>query len=193
MKAQRIMWPALIIQFCVLIIHISGLQILVVETGVGYPGIGLAFSISFTTECLITYCFLYKVKEVDKRTLVPFSKEDFEGWAEYLKVAFSGVALVMIEWWAVQIVSLFVAKIGSAQFATQTIFSTLYTSIVIIAYGFGTSLNSIIGNAMGMNDSRLAILFYRDAVMLAFALISILLVILYLLGPTIISSFTSDA
>lgn len=187
------MWPALIIQFCVLIIHISGLQILVVETGVGYPGIGLAFSISFTTECLITYCFLYKVKEVDKRTLVPFSKEDFEGWAEYLKVAFSGVALVMIEWWAVQIVSLFVAKIGSAQFATQTIFSTLYTSIVIIAYGFGTSLNSIIGNAMGMNDSRLAILFYRDAVMLAFALISILLVILYLLGPTIISSFTSDA
>ena len=91
----------------------------------------------------------------------------------------------MIEWWALQIVSLFVAKIGSSQFAASTIFTNLYATIVSIAYGYRNSLNSINGNAMGMNDSRLAILFFRDALLLALALITLLMGLLNLL--------TSDA
>ena len=45
---------------------------------------------------------------------------------------------------------------------------------------------------MGMNDSRLAILFYRDALALAFILIVLLLTLLNLFGTQIISSFTSN-
>ena len=162
------------------------------EIGLGYSGIGLAFSVSLSSEFLITYAFLYLVKDIDKRTLVGFSREDLQGWREYLKYAFSGVALVVIEWWAVQIISLFISRIGEASFAAQTIFTNIYTSIIIIAFGFGTSLNSIIGNALGMNDSKLATLFYKDAMLLASILIVMLLTVLNIWGSSIISSFTSD-
>ena len=74
MKAQRVMWPALIIQLCLLVIHIAGLQIFVFEVGLGFSGIGLAFSVSLSSELFITYAFLYLVKDIDKRTLVGFSR-----------------------------------------------------------------------------------------------------------------------
>ena len=43
-----------------------------------------------------------------------------------------------------------------------------------------------------MNDFRLAILFYRDALMMASVLIVLLLTVLNIWGTSIISTFTSD-
>ena len=100
MKAQRVMWPAPIIQLCLLAIHIAGLQIFVFEVGLGFPGIGLAFSVSLSSELFLTYAFLYLIKDIDKRTLVGCSREDLKGWGEYFTYAFSGVALVVTEMWA---------------------------------------------------------------------------------------------
>ena len=141
MKAQRVTWPALIIQITLLLIHIAGLQIFVFGVGLGFSGIGTAFSVSLSSEFVLTYAFLYLVKDIDKRTIVSFSREDLKNWSEYLKYALSGVALVIVKWWSVEIVFLFITMISEAEFATQTVFSNLYNSIIIIAYGFGTSLN----------------------------------------------------
>ena len=96
---------------------------------------------SLSSEFVLTYAFLYLVKDIDKRTIVSFSREDLKNWSEYLKYALSGVALVIVKWWSVEIVFLFITMISEAEFATQTVFSNLYNSIIIIAYGFGTSLN----------------------------------------------------
>ena len=77
MKAQRVMWPALIIQLIVIALHIAALQFFVYSLNLGYSGIGIAFSFSFVTEFILTYLFLNLTKGIDKRTFVPLSRSDF--------------------------------------------------------------------------------------------------------------------
>lgn len=186
------MWPALVIQLIVVCLHIGALQFFVHWANLGYNGIGIAFSFSYATEFIMTYIFLNHTKGIDKRTFVPLTRLDFQEWGEYLKIAVSGVALVTIEWSASQIITLFVNHIGETEFAAQTILANLYVSMNVIAFGYSNSLIAIIGNALGMGDHKLALLFYRDALILAGFVFFLLLSILNLLGPQIISIYTRD-
>ena len=90
--------------------------------------------------------------------------------------------MVSLEWSSAFIVTLFINEIGEVAFAAQTILANIYVQFNIIAFGYSNSLTAIIGNALGMGDHKLALLFYRDALLLAWCIFSTLLVVFNLLS-----------
>ena len=95
---------------------------------------------------------MYCLKSINKRTLVSFSREDLNGWREYLGVASSGVIMIVLEYWAIQLVTLLTANLSANQFAAQSILNAVFGMRVIISHAFGNSMTTLIGNALGMND-----------------------------------------
>ena len=48
MKAQRVMWPSLVVQLIVVSFHVGGLQFFVNFLSLGFNGIAITYSLSFT-------------------------------------------------------------------------------------------------------------------------------------------------
>lgn len=59
--------------------------------------------------------YIRVLKPHDPRTWAGWSfKEATKGWAEFLRLGIPGAAMLSLEWWAFEIISLFAGALGSA-------------------------------------------------------------------------------
>ena len=64
--------------------------------------------------------------------------------------------------------------------------------IYLVSLGASNALTTVVGNAVGMNEPRLAKLYTRDGLLFAFTLITVLVGICAIIQDSILSLFTRD-
>lgn len=94
--------------------------------------------------------------------------------------------------WAAQVVTFFTSQLGPDQFAAQAVLSVIYGIIIIIAYSIANSMTTLIGNALGMGDHKLALKFYRDAMIISGVVILSILSFILIFRRGLIEIFTDD-
>lgn len=125
-------------------------------------------------------------------TIQPFSWEDFKGWGEYLKVAIPALLLQLIEWWSFELSTIICAFISIDLLAAQSVMMNYALMMYMVSLGSSNALATLVGNSIGMNEPRLARLFTRDGILLAFSITLVLVSLSAIFRDYILSLFSKD-
>ena len=91
-----------------------------------------------------------------QRSLQPLSAEAFKHWGVFLKLGAPGCAMVCAEWWAFELLTIMASGRGTAAIAAQTIVAQTSGVSFMIPLGMSISTTSLVGNAIGAGDIKLA-------------------------------------
>ena len=160
----------------------------------GFRGIVVALSSTYIVKFGIFCLFLLKgCKCVKTReTIQPFSWEDFKNWGEYLKVAIPAMMLQLVEWWSYELSTIICAFVSVDMLAAQSVMMNYVMMMYMISLASSNSLSTLVGNAIGMNEPRLAKLFARDGIILALSIALVLVSLSAIFRDYLLSFFTDD-
>ena len=80
----------------------------------GVIGLGLASSITNFIKLAFTFIYSYCSPDINKAMVKP-GREAFEGWIEYLKLAFPVLIIVCSEWWAYEAITILAGLLGTKE------------------------------------------------------------------------------
>ncbi|XP_075636246.1 protein DETOXIFICATION 12-like isoform X2 [Castanea sativa] len=112
----------------------------------------LAISLSAVTGFSLLY------SSACKKTLVPISKELFQGIGEFFRFAIPSAVMVCLEWWSFEFLILLSGLLPNPQLETSVLsvclntIATLYT----IPYGLGAAASTRISNELGAGNPQAA-------------------------------------
>ncbi|KAK4608569.1 hypothetical protein RGQ29_002109 [Quercus rubra] len=157
LQTQSIVKPMLITSFVILCFHIPLCWVLVFKSGLGNLGAALAMGISYWLNVILLGLYA-KYSSACKKTLVPISKELFQGIGEFFRFAIPSAIMVCLEWWSFELLILLSGLLPNPQLETSVLsvclntIATLYT----IPYGLGAAASTRISNELGAGNPQAA-------------------------------------
>lgn len=82
--------------------------------------------------------------------------EAFKQWGLFLKLGAPGCAMVCAEWWAFELLTIMASGRGTEAIAAQTIVAQTSGVSFMVPLGMAISTTSLVGNAIGAGDIKLA-------------------------------------
>ncbi|XP_030950870.1 protein DETOXIFICATION 12-like isoform X2 [Quercus lobata] len=157
LQTQSIVKPMLISSFVILCFHIPLCWVLVFKSGLGNLGAALAMGISDWLNVILLGLYV-KYSSACKKTLVPISKEMFQGSGEFFRFAIPSAIMICLEWWSFELLILLSGLLPNPQLETSVLsvclntIATLYT----IPYGLGAAASTRISNELGAGNPQAA-------------------------------------
>ncbi|KAL0000098.1 hypothetical protein SO802_019700 [Lithocarpus litseifolius] len=157
LQTQSLVKPMLISSFLILCFHIPLCWVLVFKSGLGNLGAALAMGISYWLNVILLGLYV-KYSSACKKTLVPISKELFQGIGEFFRFAIPSAIMVCLEWWSFELLILLSGLLPNPQLETSVLsvclntIATLYT----IPYGLGAAASTRISNELGAGNPQAA-------------------------------------
>nr|XP_023892684.1 protein DETOXIFICATION 12-like [Quercus suber] len=157
LQTQSLVKPMLISSFVILCFHIPLCWVLVFKSGLGNLGAALAMGISYWLNVILLGLYV-KYSSACKKTLVPISKELFQGTGEFFRFAIPSAIMVCLEWWSFELLILLSGLLPNPQLETSVLsvclntIATLYT----IPYGLGAAASTRISNELGAGNPQAA-------------------------------------
>ncbi|KAK7852338.1 protein DETOXIFICATION 12 [Quercus suber] len=157
LQTQSLVKPMLISSFVILCFHIPLCWVLVFKSGLGNLGAALAMGISYWLNVILLGLYV-KYSSACKKTLVPISKELFQGIGEFFRFAIPSAIMVCLEWWSFELLILLSGLLPNPQLETSVLsvclntIATLYT----IPYGLGAAASTRISNELGAGNPQTA-------------------------------------
>ncbi|XP_050273317.1 protein DETOXIFICATION 12-like isoform X1 [Quercus robur] len=157
LQTQSIVKPMLISSFVILCFHIPLCWVLVFKSGLGNLGAALAMGISYWLNVILLGLYV-KYSSACKKTLVPISKEMFQGIGEFFRFAIPSAIMICLEWWSFELLILLSGLLPNPQLETSVLsvclntIATLYT----IPYGLGAAASTRISNELGAGNPQAA-------------------------------------
>ncbi|XP_075636245.1 protein DETOXIFICATION 12-like isoform X1 [Castanea sativa] len=157
LQTQSLVKPMLISSVVILCFHIPLCWVLVFKSGLGNLGAALAMGISYWLNVIFLGLYV-KYSSACKKTLVPISKELFQGIGEFFRFAIPSAVMVCLEWWSFEFLILLSGLLPNPQLETSVLsvclntIATLYT----IPYGLGAAASTRISNELGAGNPQAA-------------------------------------
>uniref|UniRef100_A0A8C8XVJ1 Solute carrier family 47 member 1 n=1 Tax=Panthera leo TaxID=9689 RepID=A0A8C8XVJ1_PANLE len=121
------------------------------QLDLGVMGSALANTIS--QFILVLLLFLYILwKKLHHTIWEGWSLECLHDWAGFFDLAFPGMLMLCIEWWAYEIGSLLSGILGMVELGAQSVLYEVTVILYMIPSGFSVATSIRVGNALGAGD-----------------------------------------
>ncbi|KAK5168487.1 hypothetical protein LTR04_006655 [Oleoguttula sp. CCFEE 6159] len=159
----------------------------------GWGFVGAPIAVAFTENLLPVCLFLY-VRFVDGRECWGgFTKKAFKNWGPMVRLALPGLAMVLAEYLAFEILTLSSSWIASTHLAAQSVLSTLSVLTFQIPFPMSIAASTRIANLIGATLSDAAKMSAKVALVAACFVGTLNIVILSSLRNYLPWLFTNDA
>ncbi|KAL4612418.1 hypothetical protein ACB092_08G197000 [Castanea dentata] len=157
LQTQSLVKPMLISSVVILCFHIPLCWVLVFESGLGNLGAALAMGISYWLNVIFLGLYV-KYSSACKKTLVPISKELFQGIGEFFRFAIPSAVMVCLQWWSFELLILLSGLLPNPQLETSVLSVCLNTvaTLYTIPYGLGAAASTRISNELGAGNPQAA-------------------------------------
>jgi len=162
--------------------------------GFGWRGLGYSMVLSCGAALGTQLATAWHHPSV-QRALQPISlKEilDVKKLREFVDLGLPGMVMLMSEWIAYEVLSVFAGLLGTPEVAAQTIILSTAALVYMIPLGMGIATASLVGNALGAGKKGLAIEIARLAFLSVIVLEVILGIGIYFFGFYFVQLFTND-
>lgn len=127
--------PILYVLVAAIAVHLTSLVICVLIEDMGIFGVGLSTSITYTINCVLISLYTYfQREEVFQAKWSLFDVQILWSMPMFLKYGVPSCFMLLIEWWAEEIIGIFAGWLGVAELATFTIISNIFLISVEIPY-----------------------------------------------------------
>ena len=174
-------------------IHVLLLYSLILVLDLKIVGVGIATAITY---CLnLTFLTLYihfKKNLIDRRSWHWFDINWIYKLTAYLKYAIPACSMIVIEWWAFEILILFSGYCGIKQLAALTIMLSVNTILFMFSLGISYSWTSLVGNSLGANLPNIARTYAKAWLIFGWGLFGIIIILLSIFMRKIVSLYSTD-
>ena len=190
---QGIYNPIMYILSVTISIHIVLLYVLILILDLKILGVAIATATTyFLNFTLLTLYVHFKKDLIDRRAWHWFDMNWIYKLGEYLKYAIPACSMIMIEWWAFEILLLFSGLCGIKQLAALTIMLSINTIVYMSSLGISFSWTSLVGNCLGANLSNTAKMYSRACLVFGWTFFGIIITFLSIFMRKIIGFYTTD-
>lgn len=162
LRSQRIVWVHIVVVTLSLPFHWIGMYLVVRVFDLGFYAIPAWTCATYFLSCSTFHLCFYCCKLGHPDTRVRPRCSDFEGTCEYLKIAIPAMLLMCLGWWSFEITTVAMGYLGEVYLGAHTVLCNLAAMIfVMTAMSFSSTMSSLVGNSMGMNNVKLAKQFAR--------------------------------
>nr|XP_023892675.1 protein DETOXIFICATION 12-like isoform X1 [Quercus suber] len=155
LQTQSLVKPMLISSFVILCFHIPLCWVLVFKSGLGNLGAALAMGISYWLNVILLGLYV-KYSSACKKTLVPISKELFQGIGEFFRFAIPSAIMVCLEWWSFELLILLSGLLPNPQLETSVLSVCLNTIATLYTIPYGLGAAARISNELGAGNPQTA-------------------------------------
>ena len=156
---MRITFFPMVAMILTTILHILLCLLFVFYFEMGLIGLAVAVSIKDFVLMVLTSLYCYTEPNVYK-VMVPFDKEAFRGWGEYLAISIPAAVMICSEYYAFEYITLAAGTLGVVELASIATVYSYSTLLFMIALGIQEGTCTLIGNCIGANNVPLAKRFY---------------------------------
>jgi MATE family multidrug resistance protein len=156
------------------------LLILHPSTAIGFLGAPIA---SCTISYLILCCYVLYIRFVQGGAAwggFSIDALNISMMWEFIRLGVPGVIMLASEWWAFEIMALIAGILGKNSLAAQSILMSTYSLTYMIPLGISVACTSVVGNALGAGDQRMAQLASRASLALGLSIGFFIGVVLFL-------------
>ena len=120
-------------------------------------------------------------------------KNAFQNWSGFLKLGIPSTALLCLEWWGFEILSLEAAAFGQTQLAAHVTMMNLLLMMFFVSYGVGKAGSSLVGNSVGEANKHNIAIYVKIVILVNLIFFIITAIPMLLFRKTIAAVFTNDA
>lgn len=120
------------------------------------------------------------------------TKETFNEVKKFFTLAFYGVIMTCLEWWAFEILCLFAGKLDNISLATNIAIVNLNMLYYMFPLGIGLSTATLIGISIGEQEKRNAQVYAKCSVILNTLIIGAISLLMLLFGNSFAAFFSED-
>ncbi|MEW5296826.1 MAG: hypothetical protein WDW36_000078 [Sanguina aurantia] len=195
--AQGIVFPLLLLKGIATTLYLAYTYLLIRTFGFGFQGAALAYLAEEVTEVVLCVglLLLYNASLPDERkTWRGFSWEAWKGWGAFLAVALPSTALMVTDWWVLELMILLAGLTSDAQAQVVAMGLALdaFTFVNYFIYGIGSAAATRVSNELGAAVPGAARLATSVALGLGLTACCLLCGVLAALQPWWTALFTTD-
>jgi len=155
MQTQGQMWCVTWASALTNIQHAITLYLLIFVADLGFHGAAIAMAITNWVLLGILLAWI-KYFRLHEKTWFGWGRECFSGLGPYLRLAVPGSAMLCLEWWGFEFVTLMAARMGQTESATQTVLFNILTVTFMVPLGCSVAASTRVGNALGAGNGMAA-------------------------------------
>nr|XP_011437638.2 multidrug and toxin extrusion protein 1-like [Crassostrea gigas] len=191
-QVQSIVIPSLLIGLIINLLNGGFHALFIYVFEMNTRGAALAAVLTHWSSVLFHVLFI-TCKGYYKTTWTGWSKESFNDWGHYVKLAIPGLLMICMEFWGLEIIVLLSGYLGKADLAANTIgYYTGGLSYMII-FGMSLAAGMRIGLLLGAGDSEQARIASRVALCCNLIIAFVIAILFASLKDYIPKIFSSDA
>jgi len=191
-RIQNIIWPAIVVGLLTAGISILGHYIFLDVLGYGVEGSAYAQIIAFWVSALVTVALMPTQTKVMRKTWGGFTRKSLQDWGKLSSLSATGIFLVCVQWWGLEICTLLAGTIGPVELAAQSICFQMNCFIYTMPICVGVSCNILIGQHVGGGRPKDAQLNMRIGWVFTWVLSALNVILLLTLRDYIPTIFTTD-
>jgi MATE family multidrug resistance protein len=127
----------------------------IVHLDMGLDGAALGFTVQNAVNVFLMVIFAMRSRHF-RKIWGGVTREAFQGWGGYLKVAVPSCLLCCIEWWSWEAITFMSGYISTLDLGIQSVLINVLAIGYITPGGLQTACQSLVGNHLGNNDPEMA-------------------------------------
>ena len=193
LSVQGIYSLILIMQIIAFFFHLIMLYCFTIFMKFGVYGVAYAANLSSSFLFGLIVCYItFSKNTVRENSWHWFNQNSFKGIFEYLKYALPSLVMLMAEDLCFELLVLLSGYLGTIQQNAYVLILSICATIFMISLGISITASNLVGNALGANQPRKAILYARVILYYSIALAGVISILLYVYRYEIASAYTSN-
>ncbi|KAI9120169.1 hypothetical protein K1719_008817 [Acacia pycnantha] len=154
---QSLTSPLFVTCSITLCFHIAFCWLLVFKSGIGCLGAAFAIGSSYWLNVILLGLYL-KFSSSCAKTWVPISMELFHGIREFFGLAVPSAAMICLEWWAFELLTLISGLLPNSELETSilSVCVSTTTTLYTIPEAIGSAASARVSNALGAGNPQSA-------------------------------------
>ncbi|XP_055450089.1 multidrug and toxin extrusion protein 2 [Psammomys obesus] len=155
LQSQGIIMPQVIVGIAANIINVGMNAFLLYALDLGVVGSAWANTTSqfFLSALLFLYVWW---KGIHTHTWGGWTRECFQEWNSYIRLAIPSMFMVCIEWWTFEIGTFLAGLVNVTELGAQAVIYELASVAYMVPFGFGVAASVRVGNALGAGNAEQA-------------------------------------
>ncbi|XP_073900862.1 multidrug and toxin extrusion protein 2 [Castor canadensis] len=191
LQSQGIIMPQVVTGIAANIVNVGMNALLLYALDLGV--VGSAWANTTSQFFLAALLFLYVWwKKIHISTWGGWTRECFQEWSLYTRLAIPSLFMVCIEWWTFETGTFLAGLINVTELGAQAIIYELASAAYMVPLGFGVAASVRVGNALGAGNAEQAWCSCTTVVLCAGICVLAVGVLLAALKDVVAYIFTSD-
>eukprot|EP00073_Rattus_norvegicus_P050553 XP_017452937.1 PREDICTED: multidrug and toxin extrusion protein 2 isoform X1 [Rattus norvegicus] len=152
LQSQGIIMPQVIVGIAANVVNVGMNAFLLYALDLGVVGSAWANTTSqfFLSALLFLYVWW---KGIHIHTWGGWTRECFQEWSSYTRLAIPSMFMVCIEWWTFEIGTFLAGLVNVTELGAQAVIYELASVAYMVPFGFGVAASVRVGNALGAGNA----------------------------------------